>query len=133
MRYAGERRDLAESIAELREIADGRNYILAEAAGITAGSWYACRSRWRPSSRWGVVAGRDRQGHRGRVRSQAAVVGPIRKRVAAVEVGIRPVGEGTSAFRVRVPWVGPAASTALNGLPSGSLSGTTTRVRFGHR
>jgi len=26
---------------ELREIADGRNDILAEAAGITAGSWYA--------------------------------------------------------------------------------------------
>ena len=46
MRYAGERRDLAKSIAELREIAAGRNYILAEAAGITAGSWYACRSRW---------------------------------------------------------------------------------------
>jgi hypothetical protein len=36
-----ERRDLAKSIAELREIADGRNDILAEAAGITAGSWYA--------------------------------------------------------------------------------------------
>ena len=55
MRYAVERRDLAESIAELREIADGRNYILAEAAGITAGSWYACRSRWRPSSQWGSL------------------------------------------------------------------------------
>ena len=41
MRYAAEKRDLAESIAELREIADGRNDILAEAAGITAGSWYA--------------------------------------------------------------------------------------------
>ena len=41
MRYAVEKRDLAESIAELREIADGRNDILAEAAGITAGSWYA--------------------------------------------------------------------------------------------
>ena len=26
---------------ELRQIADGRNDILAEAAGITAGSWYA--------------------------------------------------------------------------------------------
>jgi hypothetical protein len=41
MRYVRERRDLAESIEELRQIADGRNDILAEAAGITAGSWYA--------------------------------------------------------------------------------------------
>jgi hypothetical protein len=41
MRYAAERRNLAESIAELREIADGRDDILAEAAGITVGSWYA--------------------------------------------------------------------------------------------
>ena len=41
MRYAVEKRDLAESIAELREIADGRDHVLAEAAGITAGSWYA--------------------------------------------------------------------------------------------
>src|SRR5215211_1961465 len=41
MRYAAERRNLAESIAELSEIADGRDHVLAEAAGITAGSWYA--------------------------------------------------------------------------------------------
>ena len=41
IRYAAERRDLAESIAELREMAKGRNDVLAEAAGITAGSWYA--------------------------------------------------------------------------------------------
>jgi hypothetical protein len=41
MRYAAEQRDLAESIAELREIADGSDHVLAEAAGITAGSWYA--------------------------------------------------------------------------------------------
>ena len=41
MRYAVEKRDLAESIAELRQIADGRDDILAEAAGITAGYWYA--------------------------------------------------------------------------------------------
>jgi hypothetical protein len=41
MRYAAERRNLDESIAKLRQIADGRNDILAEAAGITAGSWYA--------------------------------------------------------------------------------------------
>jgi hypothetical protein len=41
MRYAAERRNLDESIEELRQIADGRNDILAEAAGITAGSWYA--------------------------------------------------------------------------------------------
>jgi hypothetical protein len=41
MRYAAERRNLDDSIDELRQIADGRNDILAEAAGITAGSWYA--------------------------------------------------------------------------------------------
>jgi hypothetical protein len=41
MRYAAEKRGLAESIAELREMANGRNDILAEAAGIEAGSWYA--------------------------------------------------------------------------------------------
>src|SRR5215216_3400181 len=41
MRCAAERRSLDESIEELREIADGRNDILAEAAGITAGCWYA--------------------------------------------------------------------------------------------
>jgi hypothetical protein len=40
-RYAAEKRDLDESIEELRQIADGRNDILAEAAGITAGLWYA--------------------------------------------------------------------------------------------
>jgi len=33
--------NLADSIAELRQIAGGRDDILAEAAGITAGSWYA--------------------------------------------------------------------------------------------
>ncbi|HEX5907537.1 MAG TPA: hypothetical protein VFY56_11010 [Propionibacteriaceae bacterium] len=41
MRYAAERRNLAESIPALREIAGGRDDILAEAAGIQAGSWYA--------------------------------------------------------------------------------------------
>ena len=41
MRYAAERRNLDESIEELRQIADSRNDILAEAAGIEAGSWYA--------------------------------------------------------------------------------------------
>ena len=41
MRYAAERRNLDESIEELGQIADGRNDILAEAAGITAGFWYA--------------------------------------------------------------------------------------------
>jgi hypothetical protein len=34
-------RNVDESIEELRQIADGRNDILAEAAGITAGSWDA--------------------------------------------------------------------------------------------
>jgi hypothetical protein len=41
VRYATERRNLDESIEELRQIADGRNDVLAEAAGITAGYWYA--------------------------------------------------------------------------------------------
>ena len=34
MRYAAERCNLAESIAELRQIADGHDHVLAEAAGI---------------------------------------------------------------------------------------------------
>jgi hypothetical protein len=38
MRHAAERRELAESIAELRQMADGRDDILA---GIEAGYWYA--------------------------------------------------------------------------------------------
>jgi hypothetical protein len=37
MRYAAERRNLDESIEELRQIADGRNDILAEAAGTLPG------------------------------------------------------------------------------------------------
>ena len=41
IRYAAEKRNPAESIAELREIANGHDDILAEAAGIRAGSWYA--------------------------------------------------------------------------------------------
>jgi hypothetical protein len=41
MRYAAERRNLDEAIEELRLLADGRDDVLAEAAGITAGSWYA--------------------------------------------------------------------------------------------
>ena len=45
MRYAAERRNLDESIEELRQIADGRNDILPEAAGITAGSWFV----WPPT------------------------------------------------------------------------------------
>jgi hypothetical protein len=41
MRYAAERRNLDEAIEELRQLADGRNDNLAEAARITSGSWYA--------------------------------------------------------------------------------------------
>jgi hypothetical protein len=37
MRCAAERQNLDESIEELRQIADSRNDILAEAAGLTAG------------------------------------------------------------------------------------------------
>ena len=33
--------NLDESIEELRQTADGRNDILVEAAGITAGAWYS--------------------------------------------------------------------------------------------
>jgi hypothetical protein len=63
MRDAAERCSLDESIEELRQIADGRDDILAD-AGITAGSWYA----W-PSTRVGyeligvgmlIVAGNHR-------------------------------------------------------------------------
>jgi hypothetical protein len=41
MRYAAERRNLDEAIVELRQLADGRNDILAEAGGVEAGLWYA--------------------------------------------------------------------------------------------
>jgi hypothetical protein len=41
LRCAAERRNLADCIAELREIAGGRDDILAQAAGIDAGAWYA--------------------------------------------------------------------------------------------
>src|SRR4029453_14412352 len=41
MRYAAERRDLATSIADLRRLAAGHDGVLAGAAGITAGDWYA--------------------------------------------------------------------------------------------
>jgi hypothetical protein len=41
MRFAAEQRDLAESIAELRQLADGHDDVLAEAAGITVGSWFS--------------------------------------------------------------------------------------------
>jgi hypothetical protein len=51
MRYAAEQRDLAESIAELRQIADGNEDVLSEAAGITVGSWYAWPST-RPGLSW---------------------------------------------------------------------------------
>lgn len=35
---------IGESVAELRQLADGCNDLLAEAAGITAGSWMASPS-----------------------------------------------------------------------------------------
>jgi hypothetical protein len=41
IRFAAERCTLDDAITELREIADGRDEVIAEAAGITAGSWYA--------------------------------------------------------------------------------------------
>jgi hypothetical protein len=39
--YAAEKRNLAEAIAELPEIVNGHDDVLAEAAGITGGSLYA--------------------------------------------------------------------------------------------
>jgi hypothetical protein len=42
MRYAAERRNLDKSIEELRQIADSRNDILAEAAGIGGGLMLCC-------------------------------------------------------------------------------------------
>jgi hypothetical protein len=91
MRYAAERRSLDESIEELRQLADGRNDILAEAAGITAGSWYAWPSthvgyeligagdadsrRWRPAdsrstmTSWSVGRGLGSSGGRGSARA----------------------------------------------------------------
>jgi hypothetical protein len=41
MRFAAERRNLANAISELRELAGGRDDILAEVAGTEAGRWYA--------------------------------------------------------------------------------------------
>jgi hypothetical protein len=51
IRFAAEQRDLAESIAQLRQIADGNEAVLSEAAGITVGSWYAWPST-RPVMHW---------------------------------------------------------------------------------
>ncbi len=41
LRYAADAATWMNQFGELRQIADSRNDILAEAAGITAGSWYA--------------------------------------------------------------------------------------------
>ena len=41
MRYAVEQRALDTSIMELRSIAGGRDDLIAQAAGVTAGSWLA--------------------------------------------------------------------------------------------
>ena len=85
MRHAAERRDLAQSIAELREMAAGRDDILAEAAGIEVGSRFA----W-PAHHVGhelvaagmlIMAG----GHDGSAR------------VSAEPVGMPPAGEWVKA------------------------------------
>ena len=67
MRYAAERRNLDESIEELREIADGCNDILAEVAGITAGSWYVS-----PATHVGYELGGARDAYPRRRRSGLA-------------------------------------------------------------
>lgn len=41
MRAAAEQRSIAEAVAELRDLASNRNDLLAETAGLTAGSWLA--------------------------------------------------------------------------------------------
>jgi hypothetical protein len=69
MRYAAERRNLDESIEELRDIADGRNDILAEAAGITGGSWGA----WRADRRRNAHPRRRRPGSANGLRRAGAV------------------------------------------------------------
>ena len=51
MRYAAERRNLEESIEELRRIADGRDEVIAEAAGITVGAGTPGR-RLMPAMSW---------------------------------------------------------------------------------
>ncbi len=40
-RAAAEQRSIQDALAELRELAAGRDDVLAEAAGVTAGSWMA--------------------------------------------------------------------------------------------
>jgi hypothetical protein len=40
-RRASERASIAEAVVELRKLAAGRNDLLAESAGITAGAWSA--------------------------------------------------------------------------------------------
>jgi hypothetical protein len=60
--------DLDESIEELCQIADGGNDILAEAAGITAGSWYASPATHLGYELWLIVlAGRDSRDLSGRL------------------------------------------------------------------
>lgn len=41
MRAAAEKRPVAESVEELRALASGRNDLLSQEAGLTAGSWCA--------------------------------------------------------------------------------------------
>ena len=78
MRYAAERPNLDESIEELRDIADGRNDILAEAAGITAGGGrLAFHSHWPGADR-----GRDDDPRRRRPRSADGL-----RRAGAVDAG----------------------------------------------
>jgi hypothetical protein len=96
MRYAAERRNLDEAIEELHQIADGRNDILAEAAGITAGSWYAS-----PATHVGyeligagmlILAGSGPRSAHGLRRTRAVDAGGIRARykiTARRAVGVR--------------------------------------------
>jgi hypothetical protein len=43
-RHAAEQHNLADAVAELREMAGGRNDTLTVAAGVTAGAWHAAPS-----------------------------------------------------------------------------------------
>jgi len=51
MRYAAEKCNLADSIAWLRDMAAGRDDVLATAAGIEAESWYAWHPNCNPRGR----------------------------------------------------------------------------------
>ena len=82
MRYAAERRNLDESIDELRQISDGRNDIVAEVAGIEAGGVAAGRRgyhRWllprAPGVMFGLAIGGSREEAQWRIGKVLSLIG----------------------------------------------------------